>query len=145
MIVKWPGTIRPGSTTDHISAFWDVFPTVVELAGGQPSEGLDGISILPTLMGNSGEQEKHDYLYWEFHEKGGRQAIRKGKWKAVKYNVFNGDSELELYDLSEDIQEEENVAELHPHIVAEMEQIMQDARTPSSVFKFSQKTYLNSK
>ncbi|MEO1011117.1 MAG: arylsulfatase [Bacteroidota bacterium] len=145
MITKWPGTIVANSTTDHVSAFWDIFPTATELAGAGLSEELDGISLLPTLMGKPKQQKKHDYLYWEFHEKGGRQAIRKGDWKAVKYNVFKGNSKIQLYDLSKDIGETTNVAEQYPDIVAEMEQLIQDARTPSSVFRFSQGTYLNSK
>lgn len=142
MIVKWPGKIKQGSKTDLISAFWDVFPTFSEIAGSNVPEKLDGISFLPTLLGNADEQKQHAYLYWEFHERGGRQAIRKGKWKAVKYNVLKKpNAPIELYDLSIDIGEENNVASQHPDIVKEMETILKDARTPSEVFTFNQVSF----
>src|SRR5690606_23457786 len=137
MIVKWPNTIKEGSKTDHISAFWDVFPTVVDLVGGEKVDNLDGISFLPTILGNQSTQGIHPYLYWEFHELGGRQAVRMGNWKAVKYNVLeNPDAELELYDLSKDVGEENNVALEYPDILAEMQKILEEARTPSDVFTF---------
>lgn len=137
MLVKWPKNIKPGSTTDHVSAFWDVFPTLAELAGEKETQGLDGISFLPTLLGNTDKQKVHRYMYWEFHEKGGRQAVRMGDWKAVKYNVLeNPTAQLELYDLSKDSSEEHNVASDFPEIVAEMESILEKARTPSEVFRF---------
>ena len=137
MIVKWPNTIAKGSKTDHISAFWDVFPTVLELVGGKQVEGLDGISFLPTILGKRTEQADHPYLYWEFHELGGRQAVRMGNWKAVKYNVLKDpNAELELYDLGKDVGEEDNVALEHPDIVAKMKAILKEARTPSEVFTF---------
>ena len=145
MIVSWPGKIEPNSQSDHISAFWDVFPTVSEIVGIDTPDNLDGISFLPTLLNNK-QQKEHEYLYWEFHEKGGRQAVRKGNWKAVRYNVFkNPDAPLELYDLTTDIGEETNVAANHPEVVQEMEQIFKEARTPSEIFTFGQGTYLGSK
>jgi arylsulfatase A-like enzyme len=137
MIVKWQKKIKPGSTADHVSAFWDVFPTLAELAGEKETPGLDGISFLPTLLGNTDKQKNHEYLYWEFHEKGGRQAVRMGDWKGVKYNVLeNPTAQLELYDLSKDSSEEHNVTSDFPEIVAEMESILEKARTPSEVFRF---------
>ncbi|MCL4134058.1 UNVERIFIED_CONTAM: hypothetical protein GTU68_055260 [Idotea baltica] len=143
MIVSWPGKIKPNSQTEHPSAFWDVFPTFSEIAGLEIPNELDGISFLPTLLGKSNQQIKHEYLYWEFHERGGRQAIRKDNWKAVKYNVFEKDkSELELYNLANDIGETNNVASEHPELVSEMEAILKNARTPSEIFTFGQSTYL---
>ncbi|MCM4174122.1 arylsulfatase [Arenibacter sp. TNZ] len=143
MIVSWPGKIIPKSKTDHVSAFWDIFPTLSEIVGVPVPENLDGISFLPTLI-QSGNQLEHDYLYWEFHEKGGRQALRKGDWKAVKYDVLkNPDAPMELYNLSEDIGEENNVAESHPEVVNEMRAIFETARTDSDVFTFSSETYLS--
>ena len=137
MMVKWPNKIKPGTVTGHVSAFWDVFPTLAEIAGVKETSGLDGISLLPTLLGNSTEQKEHEYLYWEFHEKGGRQAVRMGDWKAVKYNVLqNPDARIELYDLSQDTGEANNVAADFPEVVAEMESILERARTPSEVFRF---------
>lgn len=144
MIVKWPGKIEPGSESDHISAFWDVMPTFSKIAGVDSPNDIDGISFLPTLLGQDEKQKEHEYLYWEFHERGGRQAVRKGKWKAVKYNIFDRpDAPLELYNLEEDKGEKNNVAEDHPEIVAEMQNIIDTARTPSEVFAFDQGTYLN--
>jgi len=146
MIVSWPKIIEPNTKTNLISAFWDVFPTFSNIIGVNTPNNIDGISFLPTLLGNSDKQQEHEYLYWEFHEKGGRQAVRKGNWKAVKYNVLKEpNAPLELYDLSKDIKEEHNVAKSHPKIIEEMSTIIQDARTPSSVFNFLQTTYLNSK
>ena len=142
MIVKWPGVIAAQSTSDHISAFWDIFPTFADIAGVKTSSDLDGISLLPTLEGR--EQEAHDYLYWEFHEMGGRQAVRRGDWKAVKYKVLkNPDQKIELYNLSNDIGEEVDVADLNPDIVKEMQEIIKTARTHSNEFTFGQKTYLH--
>lgn len=145
MLAKWKGKIREGSKTDHISAFWDMLPTFVDLANGTLPEGLDGISMKPTLLGNEKEQKRHDYLYWEFHEKGGRQAIRQGDWKAVKYNVLEQDSSIELYNLALDVGEENNLAAKFPEKVKEFEALFLRARTPSQVFKFGQTTYLDSK
>ncbi len=137
-IAQWKGTIEPGSKTDHIAAFWDFYPTACEMAGiSYEGDPIDGISYLPTLLGNDEAQEDHEYLYWEFHERGGRIAVRKGDWKAVKYNVEKDpDQPIELYDLSQDIGEENDVAEQHPEIVAEMAEIMRAARTENPVFAF---------
>ena len=147
MIAKWPGQIAPGSITDQVSAFWDVFPTVAEIAGVEDMPTIvDGISFLPTLLGNSKNQEDHEYLYWEFHEKGGRQAVRMGDWKGVKYGVLeNPDTPMELYNLSKDIAEENNIAAEQPEIVGQLEEIFKSARTPSEVFAFGQDTYLEEK
>ena len=135
MIAVWNGKIVAGSTSDHISAFWDVFPTVAELSGNPTPENIDGISFLPTLLGK--EQPEHEYMYWEFHELGGRQAVRKGNWKLVKYNLNNPEkTSVELYDLSTDIGEENNVAAEHQELVNELQQIMDSSHTESEVFPF---------
>ena len=142
MIAKWPGKIQEGSRTEHISAFWDVFPTFLELVDLEPSTNMDGISFLPTLLGKAGQQE-HDYLYWEFHEKGGRQALRKGDWKAVRYNVLeNPDAPTLLFNLSQDPGERSDVAKEHPQVAQELEKLMTTSRTPSTVFTFDQATFL---
>ncbi|MDX1283699.1 MAG: DUF4976 domain-containing protein, partial [Draconibacterium sp.] len=109
--------------------------------GTQTPENIDGISFLPTLMGN--EQPQHDYLYWEFHEKGGRKALRKGNWKLVQYNVLKPDlTTTELYDLSKDIGEENNIAEQHPRLVKELVELLKSSRTESDIYKFASKTVI---
>ncbi len=140
MIAWWPEKIEAGSTSSHPSAFWDIMPTVAELAGIETPENIDGISFLPTLIGNE-KQNKHDYLYWEFHEKGGRQALRKGNWKLVQYDVFNPEkTSTELYDLSTDVGENNNLADKHPEVVKELVDLMKDARKESPDFPFEKKS-----
>lgn len=142
MIAWWPGKIKAGTTSGLISAFWDVMPTVADLAGLKTPEKLDGISFLPTLLGQQG-QKKHDYLYWEFHEQGGRQAIRKEDWKLVRYQVLNAvKMTTELYDLNTDPGEENNVAAQHPEVVKELTGLLVKARTPSEVFTFDSPTVI---
>lgn len=134
LIAWWPGRIDSGPTSDHISGFQDMMPTFAELAGLNPSPGTDGISMAPTLLG-TGNQKSHEYLYWEFHEQGGKQAIRKGDWKAVRLDIReNRDAPIELYNLNEDLTEENNVADQHPDIVAEMDSIFRAAHIPSETF-----------
>ncbi len=134
-IAWWPGKIAAGSQSDHNSAFWDFLPTACDVAGIPVSVANDGISFYQTMLG--GEQKKHDYLYWEFLEKGGRQGVRMGSWKAVKYNMSkNRDAPIQLFDISTDIGEEVDVSDSHPEIVEQMNQIMKSARTPSDVFQF---------
>lgn len=136
MIVWWPGKVEAGTTTDHVSAFWDVMPTLADLIGIEKPENIDGVSFLPTILGTGGQRD-HDYLYWEFHEKGGRKALRKNDWKLVKYNVNNPEkTTTELYNLKFDIGEENNVADEYPDVVKELEQLMDSARTESEVFTF---------
>lgn len=134
-IAAWPGKIQAGSTTDHISAFYDIFPTLEDIAGLDKTPGLDGISFLPSLKGK-GRQSDHEYLYWEFHEGKGRVAVRMGDWKAVRYKVNEDPSSmLELYNLAEDIGEENNVAKDYPEIVKKADEIIKQARTSSEIFK----------
>jgi len=124
MIVSWPGKIKKGETTDHISAFWDILPTLAEIANTEYPSDIDGISFLPTLL-NKDKQKNHDNLYWEFHSYGGRQAVRMGKWKAVKYNCFNPDkTTIELFDLEKDPSEKTDLAVQYPELIIEMEAIM---------------------
>ena len=134
-IAHWPGTIRPGTITDHVSAFWDFFPTACDLMGSKIPDGLDGISYLPTLLSKPESQQQHEYLYWEFKSQGGKQAVRMGKWKGVRLNVRTVvDPPLQLYDLETDIGETNNIVADNPDIVAQIEQIMADAHVPSSRF-----------
>ena len=138
-VVSWPGVIEPGTKSDHISAFWDLLPTFSELAGAPVPEDIDGISFVPALLGRD-DQPEHDYLYWEFHELGGRQAVRMGKWKGVKYNVLRSDRPMELYDLELDPAETNDLANMHPEIIDRMEEILVEARTESDIFTFKSET-----
>ena len=133
MIARWPGHIAAGSTSDHVSAFQDVLPTLVALAGGTPPADIDGISFLPTLLGR-GEQQQHPYLIWEFFGYGGRHAVRKGKWKAVRNGLRKGNTQLELYDLEADLGESRDLAAEHRLLVAELDGILRTDRTPNPVF-----------
>lgn len=136
-IARWPGKIAANSQTNHLSAFWDVYPTLAELTGQEIHDSVDGISFLPTLFGKEGQQE-HEYLYWEFHEKNGRQAIRKGDWKLVRYDVFSPEKmTTELYNIAEDPAEIRNVAEENQDIAEELLHLMKGARTESPVFTFN--------
>jgi len=127
-IAKWEGTIKPGTKNNYVGAFWDLFPTFEEIAGIKSNKKIDGISILPTLTGNDKQQKQHEYLYWEFHENNGRQAVRYGKWKGVKYNVsINTNAPIELYDLEKDPSEKNNIASSHKDIIEKLELFIQQA------------------
>lgn len=135
MLAWWPGKIEPGTVSDHISGFQDIMPTVAELAGKQPPPKTDGISMASILLGRE-DQQKHEYLYWEFPAMGGRQAVRMDRWKGVRLNVReNRYSPLELYNLEEDIAEQNNLAGQHPDIVSKIDRIMKEAHVPSMLFK----------
>lgn len=135
-IARWPGKIEPASKSDHISAFWDFLPTCCDIAGVETPDGLDGISMLPTLLGKPKEQKKHEYMYWEFHEQGKRQAVRIGEFKGIRQNVAKKpDGPIELYNLKNDIGEKNNIAKGNAPIVEKIARIMKSARTPSKHWK----------
>ncbi len=129
-IAYWPKHIKPGTTSDHICGFQDLLPTCAELAGVKPPKDIDGISFVPTLLGK-GTQKRHEYLYWEFDEQGGKQALRMGRWKAVR---FLRDGRLELYDLSKDVGEQNDIADKRPGMLAQIGRRLDKARTISEPF-----------
>jgi arylsulfatase A-like enzyme len=155
MLARWPGKIKAGSVTSHISAFWDFLPTCCELAGIETPQDIDGISILPTLLGEPQKQKKHEFLYWEFHEQGKKQAVRTGDWKGVRLNIAKNPPAvllrkneaagvpIELYNLKDDIGEQKNVAMENTFILRsssatengevaeEIKECLKTARTPS--------------
>ena len=136
-IASWPGTIPGGHISEHPSAFWDVLPTLAGVAGFAYGE-CDGISFLPELLGR--EQRKHSYLYWEFHEQGGKQALLVDHWKAVRLNVGEDPSgPLELYKLDEDTGEENNLSKVNPDLVERFSRMMEEAREPSAKFNFGRR------
>lgn len=131
-MIAWGAKVPKGKITNEAWANWDVFPTLADLSKAKSPENIDGISFINTLFGQK-TSKKHDYLYWEFFERGFDQAVRKGNWKAVKQS--EKDNKIELYDLSKDISETTDLALKYPKIVTEMEKIMSEARVDSELFK----------
>ena len=127
MIASWPGTIPAGRVSSHPAAHWDIMPTVAEFAGAKIPSPVDGLSITRALRGE--RQAAHDFLYWEFHERGFQQAVRMGSWKAVR---LKKDAPLELYNLASDPAEERDIAAANPKIVAQIENYLKGARTESA-------------
>lgn len=126
MIASWPGVISAGTTSNYAAAHWDWFPTLAELAGAPAPTNLDGLSIVRALRGQ--DQPPHEFMYWEFHERGFQQAVRMGNWKAVR---LAKDKPLELYNLATDLAETADVAAKEPEIVARIEKYLATARTES--------------
>tara|TARA_X000000950_G_scaffold70567_1_gene87550 strand:+ start:560 stop:1993 length:1434 start_codon:yes stop_codon:yes gene_type:complete len=140
LLTYWKDKIKPGAVTDHISAFQDLMPTFAEIIGVEIPEQTDGISFLPLLLGQ--EQEKHEYLNWEFQlsgwfqtlpDGGFRQSARIGYWKGVRYGI---DSKIELYDLNNDESETNDLADQHPEMVARISKIFENSRNESSAFPY---------
>jgi arylsulfatase A-like enzyme len=126
-IARWPGHIRPGTTSDRVVAFWDFLPTIAELARTRIPENLDGQSFAPTLLGQNLPEQPPRTFYWEFHEGGYRQAARWDDWKAVR---LNPDTSTELYDLAQDPGEARNIASTHPELIARAEEIFRTSADP---------------
>ena len=133
MIARWPGQIQAGATSDHIGYFGDLMATASELVGAKAPQGLNSISFLPNLLSDDDRQQQHRYLYWEFYRgrSGMKQAVRMGPWKGTR-NA--SDAPLELYDVTKDIGETENVAADHADVVKEIETAMQEAHVPSEIW-----------
>jgi arylsulfatase len=135
MIASWPNKIKPGTKTDHISAFWDVLPTFGDLVKEENPEGIDGISFLPTLLNNKNQKE-HEFLYWEFPSYQGQQAVRMGDWKGIRKDIFKGNLKIELYNLKNDLTESIDVSDENPEIISQIKEIMKREHTPADIERF---------
>jgi len=137
LVVRWPGRIEAGSRSDFVGAFWDVMPTLAELAGTgkHVPEDIDGISFLPSLLGQE-TQQQHEFLYWAFYERGGSRALRSGDWKAVQQPIH---TPVRLYNLKQDLGEQSDVAAAHPELVKKLTGTMDAAYAPSTRWKFPEK------
>jgi len=135
LVVRWPGSIEASSKGRFVGAFWDLLPTFADISGAQTPANIDGISFQNSLLGEESEQKQHEFLYWEFHEQGDKQAIRWGKWKGVKLMVKSPvGSVFELYDLKIDPSERNNVASRHPDIVKQITRFMRQSHRESEIF-----------
>ncbi|MEM1135927.1 MAG: arylsulfatase, partial [Bacteroidota bacterium] len=138
LIVSWTNHIEAGSVSNHVSAFYDLMPTICDFANVAPPKNIDGISFKPTLLGE--EQKPHEFLYWEFPSYKGQQAVRMDKWKGIRKNIFEGNLTIELYNLDSDPEERVDVSKQYSEIVQRIEEIMIQEHEPSDNdrFKFKQ-------
>ena len=135
MIISWPAVVKQAGVTDHICAAWDIFPTFCDITGSEHPKGLDGISILPEITGK-GKQKEHEFLYWEFPESRGSQAVRMNEWKAVRDSIHDGNMKIRLFNLNDDIAEEKDLSGNHPEIVKQMEEIMAQEHVKPDIERF---------
>ncbi|MGH9803272.1 MAG: sulfatase/phosphatase domain-containing protein, partial [Blastocatellia bacterium] len=131
-IARWPGKIKAGTTSDHIGYFGDMLATFSELTNQPIPANLDSIALLP-LTGKKGEQAAHKYIYFEFYEQGGRQSVRFEKWKAIREPMLTG--KVELFDLSKDPGETNNIADTNPEIVKQAAAFMDEAHVDHPAWK----------
>ena len=138
LIASWPNHIEPGSKSNHISAFYDLMPTLCDIAGTDAPEAIDGISFKSTLLNK--KQKQHDFLYWEFPAYQGQQAVRMGKWKGIRKNIFKGNMKIELYNLETDLEELNDVSSKYPEVVEKISEVMLEEHEPATIerFKFKQ-------
>ena len=127
LIARWPGRIEAGTVSDHVSAFWDFMPTLATLGMAAEPNNTDGLCMGATLLSIPNKQKQHKYLYWEFHERGSKQAVRFGRWKGIRF----ADDRFELYDLSKDLGETNDIADRHPEVIERIREFMSEARTES--------------
>jgi arylsulfatase A-like enzyme len=136
MIAAWKNKIKPGSVSNHVSAFWDIMPTFADLVNQKIPGKTDGISLLPELTGEKGIEE-HDYLYWEFSEQNGKIAVLRGDWKYIRTNALNeGQVVNELYNLKDDESESVDLSAEYPEIMNEMSNLVDEAHIDSPLFEF---------
>lgn len=136
LIARWPGHIPSGTVSNQIGYFGDFFATACELAHLDVPSNKDSLSLVPVLTGNANAQKQHDYLYWEFYEQGSKQAVRQGNYKAIRMPMLTG--KVELYDLSNDLGETNDIATQHPEVVQQMTRLMEEAHVPHPEWKIPQ-------
>lgn len=125
-IARWPDRIKPGQSSEHVAYFGDLMSTLADLTGQELPEMPDSLSFLPTLTSAADPQTKRDFLYWEFHENGSKQAVLyDGRWKGIR--LYPGAS-LDIYDLQNDPGETTDLRKLRPDITAKMEEYLKTAR-----------------
>jgi arylsulfatase A len=136
LIVRWPQHIQADTVNSHVSAFWDILPTICDLTQINPPAQIDGMSMAPALLGQP--QKQHEFLYWEFQDYGGQQAVRLEDWKAIRTGLKEKGTgtRIQVYNLGTDAGETNNVADHHPEIVSRCRNIMKSARVESQLFPF---------
>ncbi len=135
MIAAWPGKIKPGTESGLISCFYDVLPTLCDVAGIEIPSDTDGISFLPTLLGKK-KQPEHKYLFWDFPEYNGQQAVRIGKWKGMRFDMQKGNTSIQLFNIETDPKEQIDVAAQHPEVVMHIQEIMANEHRKSIFSRF---------
>ena len=135
MIVSWPGKVEAGSTSDHIGAFYDLLPTFAEISNTSIDHKIDGISFAKAILKEPGQTE-HEFLYWEFPSYNGQQAVRMGKWKGLRMNMMDGNMDIELYNMENDLAEEHNVAADNPEVVEQIRKAMEASHTEPEIARF---------
>ncbi|QDU56859.1 arylsulfatase [Aeoliella mucimassa] len=138
LVARWTGHTTPGSESPSITAFWDLMPTLCDVADADTPDAANGISMLPAISGE-GDLAERDHLIWEFAGYGGQQAVRMGKWKGVVQNTTKGNRKIELYDLETDAAESNNVAAKHPKIVKQMQELLKSDRSESPFYPMAAK------
>ncbi|MEN9634337.1 MAG: hypothetical protein RL077_2741 [Verrucomicrobiota bacterium] len=132
MIAWWPGTIPAGGENDRQWYVGDLLATAAELAGVKPPDGLDSDSLVPALHGQveKDQWKRKSRLYWETYEGASAQAVRFGKWKAIRSPMFTG--ELELYDLSNDFEEKRSYTARRPDLARHATNLLNESHRPDA-------------
>lgn len=136
LIISWPSVIKKPVLSDHICAAWDLFPTFCDLSDSEKPDELDGVSLYPLITG-TGKQETHEYLYWEYPERRGQQAVRYGDWKGIRDSTKDGNMKLKLFNLKDDLAEKNDVSALNEDIVKQIEEIMLKEHVEPEIERFN--------